>query len=375
MEKAKITIVGAGVIGLAIAQELSETFRDIFMIEKNPSFGQETSSRNSEVIHSGMHYTRSSLKHSRCVEGNTLLYEFCVKHNVAFKKLGKLTVASDKNEIRSLELLFQRGTENGVEGLALLSKDEIKKIEPNIKAEAAIYSPSTGIIDSHGFMKVLARKFLAQNGAIVYQTEVTGLEAVRGGFIVTSKTNRDVFKFFTDIVINCAGLSSDRIAAMAAPLRKEYELKYCKGDYFRVSAAKAKLVNRLVYPVPRENDAGLGIHATPDLSGGLRLGPDSEYINRENLTYDVDLSKKTKFYKSAHTFLPFLFPEDLSPDTAGIRPKLQGQGETFRDFLIEEESRSRGLINLIGIESPGFTSALSIARMVKKIVGGLASKN
>ena len=368
MERVKITIVGAGVVGLAVARELSCAFTDIFVIEKNPSFGRETSSRNSEVIHAGIHYPKGSLKQKACIEGNILLYEFCAKNNIPFKMLGKLIVAAAKSEIRDLEALFRRASENGAPGLKLLSRAEIKKIEPNVEAEAAIYSPSTGILDSHGLMKALAKKFEDQGGKIAYGTEATGVEAVRDGFIVTSKGTDGIFRFVTDIFINCAGLDSDKVAGMAAPLPEEYRLKYCKGDYFRVSPAKAKFISRLIYPVPKEDGPGLGIHATLDLTGGMRLGPDSEYIDRKNINYDIDPSKKMKFYESAKKFLPFINSEDLSPDTSGIRPKLHGPGEKFRDFLINEESGMKGFINLIGIESPGLTASLSIAKMVKRIV-------
>lgn len=369
MEKTDITIVGAGVIGLAIAAELSNSYNDIFVIERNSAFGQETSSRNSEVIHSGIYYPKDSLKVKTCVEGRQLLYEFCAENKIAHKKIGKLIVAIDKNEVEDLESLFEHGLANGVEGLRLLSRAEINKLEPNVAADAAIYSLSTGILDSHGFMQNLSRQFSFRSGQIAYNCELAGIDKEKGGFIITVKDRAEgPFKFFTRLLINCSGLNSDKISAMAGLSKEEYKLKYCKGGYFRVSASKSGLINRLVYPVPKKGWGGLGIHATLDLSGSLRLGPDDEYV--QEINYTVDVSKRGSFYESARKFLPFVELADLSPDMAGIRPKLQGYNEPFRDFIIREEASSGlpGFINLIGIESLGLTASLSIAKIVRDIV-------
>jgi L-2-hydroxyglutarate oxidase LhgO len=368
MEKVNVTIIGAGVIGLAVARELSGIYKDILIIEKNPSFGQETSSRNSEVIHCGIYYPKTSLKTKTCVEGRELLYAFCKSNNIAYRKTEKLIVAIDETERDSLNSLYRCGLENGISDLRVLSEQEIKTIEPNIKACAAIYSPSTGILDSHAFMKTLLLHFQKQNGMTAYNTELIGVDKVTGGYELTVKEKTDeTFKFFSRIVINCAGLNSDKIAWMAGIRHKDYKINYCKGDYFRAGNNKARFISRLIYPVPKENRAGLGIHATLDLAGGLRLGPDDEYVER--IEYNVDITKQSIFYQSACRFLPFLELQDLSPDTAGIRPKLQGHNEGFRDFIIKDEA-DNGLerfINLIGIESPGLTGALSIARMVKEL--------
>lgn len=369
MEKIEITIVGAGVIGLAVARELSKSYQDIFVLEKNSSFGKETSSRNSEVIHAGIYYPKESLKAKTCIEGKQLLYEFCVKNNIPHKKLGKLIVAIDSNEVKDLEALFKRALENGVEGLNLLSSQEIKNLEAHIEAKGAIHSPSTGILDSHRFMENLILQLKSRNGTIAYNTELVGIDKIKDGFEVSVEDKREgAFKFFTSIFINCAGLNSDRIARMAGLEKDEYKLKYCKGDYFRVSPNKAKYISRLIYPVPKEDRAGLGIHATLDLTGALRLGPDDEYV--EKIDYNVEESKKKIFYEGVEKFLPFIESGDLTPDTSGIRPKLQGPQEGFRDFIIQDESGDGlpGFINLIGIESPGLTSALSIAKIVSRIV-------
>ena len=369
MERVDIVVAGAGVVGLAVAWELSKLNKEVFIIEKNSSFGQETSSRNSEVIHAGIYYPRDSLKTKTCIEGKQLLYEFCSGNNIPHKRIGKLIVAIDKNEVKDLRNLFQHGLENGVEDLKLLSKDEIKSFEPNIKAEEAIYSPSTGIIDSYGLMDNLVLQFRSRHGHIAYNTELTSIDKAKGGFIITVKDNTEGhFKFLTRILINCAGLNSDKVAAMAGLLKDEYKLKYCKGDYFRAHNNKAKYISRLIYPVPKHDRPGLGIHATLDLAGGLRLGPDDEYV--KDIDYNIDDAKKKLFYESVKEFLPFIDAGDLTPDTSGIRPKLQGPKEDFRDFIIKDEIDNglAGFINLIGIESPGLTSALSIAKMISRIV-------
>ncbi|HOW36447.1 MAG TPA: NAD(P)/FAD-dependent oxidoreductase [Candidatus Omnitrophota bacterium] len=372
MEKTDIAIIGAGAVGLAVAFRLSEFYKDIFIIERNSSFGQETSSRNSEVIHGGMYYPPDSLKKKTCIEGRRLLYQYCRENDIPHKKVGKLIVAIDPDEIRDLEALFKQGQENGVEGLKLLSKEEIKKIEPNIRAEAAIYSPETGIIDSHSFMKNLVFRFERNNGFIVYNSEVTGIDKTKEGFEMTLKSAQEgELKLAARVVINAAGLNSDKVARMAGLMKDEYTLKYCKGDYFRSNQRKAKFINHLIYPVPVKDHAGLGVHATLDLAGGLRFGPDTEYV--KEIYYDIDPKKGKSFYESIRRFLPFMEEGDLSPDTAGMRPKLQGEGEGFRDFIIKEESANHlpGLINLIGIESPGLTGALSIGGMVKGMVDAL----
>ena len=369
MEKANIVIIGAGAVGLSIAAELSRTQKDLIVVERNPSFGRETSSRNSEVIHAGIYYPKDSLKLKTCLEGKSLLYEFCARNNIPHKRLGKIVIAIDKNEMKDLEKLFSRGRENGVDDLTLISKARIKKIEPDINSEGGIYSPSTGIFDTHSFMKSLASSFEKNGGQIAYNTEVTGIARAGGGYEVTvTDSQRDTFTLNSDIVINSAGLNSDKVAAFIGLDKEEYRLKYCKGDYFRLSNSKVADIKHLVYPVPKEDRGGLGIHLTLDLAGSIRLGPDDEYV--EKIDYDIDPSKAKLFYESVRAFLPFVKLEDIAPDTSGIRPKLQGKGELFRDFIIRHEDASGlpGFINLIGIESPGLTASLSIAKMVAGMI-------
>lgn len=371
--EADITIIGAGVIGLAIAAEVAKENKQVFVLEKNESFGLETSSRNSQVIHSGIYYPQGSLKARTCLEGKTTLYELARKYQIEHRRLGKLIVATDDTddvEVEQLEVLLNRGKGNGVEGLRTLSRQEVKQIEPNVTAVAALFSPSSGIIDAYALM----RYFIAQakdNGAsIVYRSKVVGIDRKGAGYKVSVEDNSGGFSFTTRVLINSAGLNSDKIAELAGidTIQSGYKLHYCKGEYFRVSRDKSKLVERLIYPVRKLIGAGLGIHTTPTFDGVMLLGPDHRYV--DSIDYSVDDRLKEAFYDSVTKFLPFIEYDDLEPEMAGIRPTLQGAGEGFRDFVIRDESDKglSGFIDLIGIESPGLTSCPAIAKYVAHIV-------
>ena len=369
MEEIDIVVVGAGVVGLAVAAEISKICGNVLVLEKNSSFGQETSSRNSEVIHAGIYYPKDALKTKTCIEGNKLLYQFCADHNIGHRRIGKLIVATNSAELSGLTELLNNGVGNGVSDLRLISQEEIKKLEPNVEAMAAIYSPSTGIIDSHSLMKKLAWQLEENSGLIAYNSEVKVIQKQGNCYrVVVADINEGPLEILSRVVINCAGLNADKISALTGLNKNEYKIKYCKGDYFRVQPIKSRLIQRLVYPLPQKYGSGLGIHATLDLAGLIRLGPDDEYV--DELKYDVDPLKAKNFCASVHKFLPFICLEDLSVDTSGIRPKLQGPNEPFRDFIIKDEVDNGfpGLINLIGIESPGLTSCLSIAGMVRNLV-------
>ena len=364
----KITIIGAGVIGLAIAYKLSESGKNIVVLDKESSFGQETSSRNSEVIHAGLYYLPDSLKAKTCIRGKELLYELCQKHNIKHKKLGKLVVASNDAEISKIEKTYENAKECGVKNLKLLNEKEINDLEPLIKAKKAIFSPDSGIIDSHGLMDFLYHKAKEAGVMFSFSTEVTDVKRSGNEYEITVREpSGETFSFATPIAINSAGLYSDKIAQMAGiDIEKEsYKLHLCRGQYFRIAHPKKFPLNHLVYPPATKID--LGIHLTLDLAGGLRLGPDAKYISK--IDYNVNEKDAPYFYESIKKFLPTLELEDLIPDTVGIRAKLQAENEDFRDFLIKEEADKGlpGLINIIGIESPGLTGCLAIAEIVKKL--------
>lgn len=365
MEKVKVSIIGAGVIGLAIAELLSRKIEsDIVVFEKYDKFGQETSSRNSEVIHAGIYYPKDSLKSRLCLSGNKMLYELCPTAGIKHKKCGKIIVSTNEKEARQIEAIYANAVSIGVPELKLLTKEEIKKLEPEVFALNGIFSGSTGIIDSHGLMEYLYRQAEANGVMFAFNNEVSAIEKTTGGYTIKTASKEEVL---SDIVINCAGLASDKIARMAGfdIDALGYRLHYCKGDYFAVTGQAGKL-QRLVYPVPHEKGYGLGVHATLDLEGYIRLGPDTTYVDK--IFYDVDAGKRTEFFDSAKKYLPWLDKGMLAPDTAGMRPKLQGPDDPFRDFVISEESNKGfpGVINLIGIESPGLTASLAIGEYVFK---------
>ena len=371
--KADIAVIGAGVIGLAIAAQVAKKDRAVYILESNESFGRETSSRNSGVIHAGIYYPEGSLKAKTCVEGNALLYEICQRYEIGCIKTGKLIVATRAEEVEELETLLQRGRRNGVKGLEMLPRTKVKEMEPNVSAMAAIFSPSTGIIDSYALMKFFLYQAEEEGAKVAYRTKVVGIERLSDGYEVMVENGGGSFPFKTEVIINCAGLNSDKMAQLAGINVNEagYKLFYCKGEYFSVGNNKNRLIKRLIYPTPEPNIKGAGIHAGFDLEGRMRLGPSARYV--EGIDYRVDESQKWFFYHSAKRFLPFIEYEDLEPEMAGIRPKLQGPGEDFRDFVISHEHHKGlpGFINLIGIESPGLTGSPAIAEYVGSIVKGI----
>lgn len=364
MEKVDIAVIGAGVVGLAVAAELSAAGHSVVLLEKNPRFGQETSSRNSEVIHSGIHYKPGTLKAKLCVEGNDMLYGLCARHAIPCKPISKLTVAVAEHEVPYLVKLKQQGEANGVRGMRMLDAAETRALEPEVRAICALLTPSTGIIDSHQLMEHFARQFRASGGILSFDCEVTGIERRDGGYAV--RVARDEFCFMAGTVVNCAGLYADKVATLAGIdiEQARYRLAWCKGEYFALN--KSVSVSHLVYGVPSDN-LGLGIHIVLNLAGAIRLGPNAFYVDAIN--YDVNPAHRNEFFEQARFYFEGVNEEDLAPDTAGIRPKL-ALHEGFQDFIITDE-KDRGLpgfINLIGIESPGLTSSPAIARYVRGLI-------
>ncbi|MGC8514664.1 MAG: NAD(P)/FAD-dependent oxidoreductase [Thermoplasmata archaeon] len=364
MDSANIVVIGAGIVGLAIAARLSRTNNDVYVLEKNARIGQEISSHNSGVIHSGIHYPPGTLKAKLCVQGNKLIYDLCKKNGIPFKRLGKLTVATEDSQIEVLEELFRNGESNGVEDLSLLDSKQIKKMEPNVKAIKALYTPSSGIVEQDDLIQHFSSIMMNNGGIISTQTEVTGIRYDGSGYKVTGSSVGQPFEFECKTVINCAGLYSDRIAEMVGlDIDKcGYRLNYYKGDYFRVLGPPP--VRMLVYPVP--HGAGLGIHLTPDMSGSVRLGPNAYPVS------EIDYSPGSNgndFLNDAEKYLPGIKERRIEYDSSGIRPKFSGSDKQFKDFIIrhEEDRGFLGFINLIGIESPGLTASPAIAEYVSDI--------
>ncbi len=369
MPDVAITIVGGGVVGLAIAAELAPRHSSIFVLERNPRYGQETSARNSEVIHAGIYYPPNSLKASLCVEGRGLLYALCERHGIPHQRITKIITATSEEETAELDRLYSVGTTNGAP-LERLTAAAVSALEPNITTVGGLLSPSTGIISAHGLMDFFYHEVRKHGGEVQTHCTVIGLEKLSEGFRVTIREGEQTSTFTTEWLVNSAGLEADTIAGLTGidVAGAGYRIHYCKGSYFALPGSMSSLVRRLVYPVPTKHS--LGVHAVVDLGGRLKFGPDVEYLPDRSLPYTVDPAKRDAFAQSVRRILPMVRDEDLSPDMSGIRPKIQAKGDPVRDFVIvhETERGLPGLINLIGIESPGLTASPAIARYVAGMI-------
>lgn len=368
-------VVGGGVIGLAVAMRLARGGRSVVLLERHASFGREASSRNSEVVHAGMYYPTGSLKAELCVAGNRSLYAWCDAKGVEVRRLGKFIVATSADEDAVLEDILRRGRANGVAGLRRATLAELREEEPLVRAVGALYSPDTGIVDSHGFMRSLADAASAGGAALAWAHEYVGAERFRGGFRVRFRDPGGMEgEVDARVVVNAAGLDADRVAGgMGLDIDAlGYRLRYVKGSYFRLAESWRGRLRHLIYPVPHAGLAGLGTHVTIDLAGGIRLGPDVEFLAERRLDYRVDPGRAERFVEGVRRYLPSLTPGELRPDQAGIRARrVLPDPAVAPDFVIAEESAHglAGWINLIGIESPGLTSALEIAGRVAALAG------
>ncbi|MHA7874538.1 NAD(P)/FAD-dependent oxidoreductase [Roseivivax sp.] len=365
-------VIGAGAVGLATAAELAERGQSVLVLEAGPQPGEGTTARNSEVIHAGLYYPTGSLKHALCVTGRRRLYDFLRDQNVGHAKCGKLVVASDAAEEERLSEILERGRANGVEGLRLLSRREVTARAPELRASAALWSPETGIFDSHGYLVQLIAWLEARGGLLVLRTPVTGVTPIPGGYAVDTG-GAEPTRITTRRLVNAAGLwapgLAERIAGLPAENRPRQWL--AKGCYFRFTGRSP--FDCLIYPVPV--DGGLGIHATLDLGGALRFGPDVDWLPEgtgpESIDYGVDPARAEAFETAIRRYWPGLPEGRLEPDYSGVRPKLRGPGGGAFDFEIQTEGAHGlpGLVNLFGIESPGLTASLAIgARVAEGLV-------
>lgn len=364
-----VTVVGAGVVGLAIAARLAPKHPDLILLERRDKPGQEQSSRNSEVIHAGMYYTTGSLKARLCVDGKRRLYERCTRKGIPHARVTKIITAASEDELPALDALLAKGHANDVE-MERLGAEQAKALEPHVRSVGALFSPSTGIVNAHALMDSLLAEAREAGATVQPRAELIGLEPGGGSYRLTIRSGGETESFTSDWVINAAGLASDQVAALAGidVDAAGYRLHHCKGSYFSVAPAKARLVSRLIYPVP--GHVSVGLHAVVGLEGRLRFGPDVEYLPDRKADYAVPETARAKFGEAARRLVPAITDDDLTPDMSGIRAKLQGPGQPFRDFVIAEES-ARGLpqlINLVGIDSPGLTSSLAIANEVARLV-------
>jgi len=366
MDQANILIIGGGVVGCAIARAVSARWGDVFLVEQNPKLGMATSSRNSGVIHSGIYYPKNSLKMQHCIDGNRLTYEFCKKHNVAFRHTGKLVVAANEHERADLEALYRHGTDNGVEGLRLIGPTEIRKREPRIVGVAAIDVPSTGIVSAEELVHAYARIAQSQGAEIVTHARVVSLEPTSSGVRADIRIGyeEDVQQETVEArcVINAAGLYADEVAALLG--NNSWKIYPVRGEYCEIRGPRASLINDLVYPLPHAHGLSLGVHFTRTLWGTVLVGPTATYVEGKD-NYEKNRLPIADFAESAKTLLPELEESDLQLGYSGLRPKLvPPEGKGVVDFVITRDPVVPQAIQLVGIESPGLTGAISIANHV-----------
>ena len=371
MADTEITIIGAGVVGLAVAARLAPESPGLIVIERQPRHGMETSSRNSQVIHAGIYYPQGSLKATLCVEGRDRLYDLCRRHALDHRRIGKLVTATCAEELPALEGILETARQNGVT-VTQLSASEASEVEPHIRSAGALWSPDSGIVDVHAVMDHFLQRALAAEAVLYREATVVALERLSDGYRIVVSRAGETESFSSERVVNAAGLEADTIAGLAGidVSAAGYRIHYAKGSYFSAATHLWPRVSHLIYPVPSHES--LGLHVVLDTGGRLRFGPDVEYLPGRELDYRVDPARRAMFGNAARRLMPEVRDEDLEPDLSGIRPKLQGQGEPFRDFVIREE-RDRGLpgfYNLIGIDSPGLTAAPAIAEHVARLVAG-----
>lgn len=352
-------VIGAGVVGLAIARELASSGREVIVLERHLNIGQETSARNSEVIHAGIYYPRGSLKAVLCVRGRELLYEYCKSRRVSHRRVGKLIVATSVDQHNALEAIYHKGLANGVSDLRFISQHELNDMEPELAATKAIFSPSTGIVSCHELMLALQADLEGHNGVIALGSSVTSGRHINGGFELTLT---DGERITCRELINSAGLHAQALSRKidGIPPASIPPTFYSKGCYFSLKG-KAPF-SRLIYPLPSEE--GLGVHLTLDLAGAARFGPDTSWV--DSINYSTDSADVEDFYKSIKLYYPKVCIQDLSPDYAGIRPKIVGPGAAAADFEIQSEGTHgiKGFVGLYGIESPGLTCSMAIAEVV-----------
>ncbi|HEX9397160.1 MAG TPA: NAD(P)/FAD-dependent oxidoreductase [Burkholderiales bacterium] len=364
MEKLDAVVIGAGVVGLAVARALALSGREVVILEAENAIGTHTSSRNSEVIHAGIYYPKGSLKARSCVEGRRLLYEYCASHGVPHRRCGKLIIATDEKQLSSLETLRLQAHANGVADVAPVTRETALAMEPELSCVAALHSPSTGIVDSHALMLAYLGDAEAHGAMLALRSPMKKAVFQSNGFVIEVESADPVF---ASILVNSAGLRAPTVAGGIHGFERKFiprEL-YAKGNYYSLSGKNP--FSRLVYPVPEPG--GLGVHVTLDLAGQARFGPDVEWV--QGISYAVDPQRAERFYAAIRRYWPGLPDGALLPGYSGIRPKTVGPGEPAADFAIQGPRAHgvAGLVNLFGIESPGLTASLALADIVLSELG------
>ena len=366
MDRVDCVVIGAGVVGLAVARALAQAGREVVILEAEDAIGSHTSSRNSEVIHAGIYYPKGSLKARACVAGRIRLYDYCASHGVPFRRCGKLIVATSENQVPELKEIQKKAHENGVTDVVEIPAAEAMRMEPALRCVAALHSPSTGIIDSHALMLAYLGDAEAAGAMLGLQSPLTKVLVSRSGFEIHSGETGIQSK----ILVNSAGFRAPSVARLMEgfPADKVPPEYYAKGNYYSLSSRPP--FSRLVYPVPEPG--GLGVHVTLDLAGQARFGPDVEWVERfdARTDYAVDPKRSERFYAAIRRYWPALPDGALAPGYAGIRPKISGPKEPAADFLLQGPAAHGvpGLVNLFGIESPGLTASLALADDVVKLL-------
>jgi L-2-hydroxyglutarate oxidase LhgO len=359
-------VIGAGVVGLAVARALARGGREVVILERERHSGMHTSSRNSEVIHAGLHYTPGSLKAKLCVSGRDLLYRYCTERGIGHRRCGKLTVATSEEQMATLEKIAINARASGVFDLRWFDAEQAARVEPQLQCLRALWSPSTGIIDSHAYMQALLADAEASGAIIAYGTPVASLRPTAAGIeiVIEKESSPDVR---ARLVINAAGLYAHLVAASIEgfPAQHIPAISYAKGSYFALTGASP--FTRLVYPAPRAG-GHLGIHLTIDLAGAARFGPDTEWVDA--IDYAVDPRRAAFFAEVIREYWPRLDASRLYPAYAGIRPKISAAGEATRDFYISgpDDHGLAGIVNLFGIESPGLTASLALGETIAAMI-------
>jgi L-2-hydroxyglutarate oxidase LhgO len=366
VEKLDAVVIGAGVVGLAIARALAMSGREVVIVEAEDALGTHTSSRNSEVIHAGIYYPKGSMKAVTCVQGKELLYEYCVSHGVPHKRCGKLIVAADDTQLGELRQIQQKAHANGVTDVVWMTREQALALEPALRCVAALYSPSTGIIDSHALMLAYLGDAERHGAMLALKSPLIGGDVTADG-IVLHVGGEDAMTILAGTVVNSAGLKAPSVARKIEGSNEKLIPPefYAKGNYY--SLTQRSPFSRLVYPIPEPG--GLGVHVTLDMGGQARFGPDVEWIDR--IGYDVDPRRAERFYSAIRRYWPGLPDGALAPGYAGIRPKTAGPGEPAPDFDIQGPRTHGvpGLVHLFGIESPGLTASLALAEAVMRELG------
>jgi L-2-hydroxyglutarate oxidase LhgO len=360
MSEIDIAVIGGGVVGLASAVALADRGATVCVIEQDPRPGRGMSTHNSGIIHAGIYYPPGSLKAKLCIEGSNRLYAFCERYGVPYRRCGKLLVAGDEHEVPELETLLARGHANGAASLCMVDASFVRRREPRVRASAAVWSPDTGILEAEALVSTLARLCREQDVAMLVGTRLVGASPVSGGIELATPHER----FVAGTVVNAAGLYADEVSRMLGGA--DFHVKPCRGEYAELAPSRRTWVNGLVYPLPHPSGAGLGVHLTKTIWGGVLIGPSATYQERKD-DYEEARMPLEAFLEPTRALLPDVTLADLQPGGTGIRAKLHGPESQFADFLIRRDEKNNRVIQAAGIESPGLTACLAIGEMVAGI--------